>query len=548
MKYLTACLLGAALAGTIFAQPTITQIQNNYSYTLPGLPNYGIAQGSIFALFGKNLAPSNTGLQSPPLPKQLNNVSLSVTVNGVTTTPILYYVTTGQIGGILPSSTPVGTGTITVTVNGQTSDPAPITVVAGAFGLLTLNGGGSGSAAAFDGNNNNAYLGFTAAANPGDTIILWGSGLGPVTGDETQYQTQVNMTTPIEVDIGGKSAKVDYHGRSQFAGLDQINVEVPAGVSGCYVSVAVITNNIVSNFATIPVAASGRTCSDTNTGLSATALQQISNLTNFSLGSISIGKTTTPGITVSGFTVPGSTTDSGDASFAKYTLTQFDASGSFGGGYLASIGSCIVFTFSGSAPTPPTVNVTPLNAGPAINVNGPNGTKSMPYQDGFYSATLGGGSGATALPIFIPSTGGVFKFDNGSGGPDVGAFTAQITLAAPLVWSNMSNITTVTRSNGQLITWTGGDPDSYVEISGFSLNQDMSAGAGFVCQAPVAAQTFTIPSAVLLSLPVSASIGGISTGSLAVGNYTNPQTITVPNVDYAFITGYSTSSALVAYQ
>jgi len=128
--------------------PFIYQVQNNYSYLLPGVPNYGIAPGSLFAIQGMNLNGNQTPvLQSsapPGLPTTLNQTSLSVTVNGVTTTPALYYASSNAVAAVLPSTTPVGTGTITLTYNGQ-STQAPIQVVASAVGLDTLYGAGSGA-------------------------------------------------------------------------------------------------------------------------------------------------------------------------------------------------------------------------------------------------------------------------------------------------------------------------------------------------------------------------------------------------------------------
>jgi uncharacterized protein (TIGR03437 family) len=147
---------------------------NNYSYIPAAVPNYGIAQGSIFDIFGTGLASDTTDLQSTPLQTTLNGVTVSVTVNGVTTHPPLYFVSPTQIDAILPSSTPIGAGQITVT-NGQTGLPKPILVVQSAFGIVTS---GYLSAAAFD--VNWLPLDFTNAANPGDYITLWGSGLGPV--------------------------------------------------------------------------------------------------------------------------------------------------------------------------------------------------------------------------------------------------------------------------------------------------------------------------------------------------------------------------------
>ena len=99
----------AIVTSALFAQPRVDQVQNNYSYLLPGNPNYGIAEGSIFIIKGANLANGSTDLQNPPLQAALNGVSANVTVSGTTTKILLYYITPGQLGGILPSSTPVGT-------------------------------------------------------------------------------------------------------------------------------------------------------------------------------------------------------------------------------------------------------------------------------------------------------------------------------------------------------------------------------------------------------------------------------------------------------
>src|SRR5690242_19377713 len=176
------------------------------------MPNYGIAQGSIFDVFGVNLATATSDLQSVPLQKTLSGTSVQITISGVTTQALLYFVSPTQIAGVLPSATPAGTGQLSVTVNGQTGPAAAITVVHSAFGLISLNGVGNGPIAAMD--IRGQYLGLTNAANPGDVITLWGSGLGPVTGDESIAQLPVNMAGPAEVDIGGFAATVQYAGRS----------------------------------------------------------------------------------------------------------------------------------------------------------------------------------------------------------------------------------------------------------------------------------------------------------------------------------------------
>src|ERR1700733_11876600 len=64
-------------------EPTIISVVNNYSYIQAGFPNSGISPGSIFLIFGSNMADAgNVALEStlaPGLPKKLAGASLSVT-------------------------------------------------------------------------------------------------------------------------------------------------------------------------------------------------------------------------------------------------------------------------------------------------------------------------------------------------------------------------------------------------------------------------------------------------------------------------------------
>jgi uncharacterized protein (TIGR03437 family) len=534
MKSIHICILLAVFPAVDRAQtPTITALTNNYSNIVPGLPDYGIARGSIFVIYGSNLAPRVSGLQSVPLKSTLNGVSISVTVNGATTNPLILALSPNQIDAILPSAAQAGTGTITLTNNGATSAAAPIQVVESAFGILTLNQDGTGMASVFD--VNSQLLGVTSAANPGDAITLWGTGLGPVSGDESVAQSQTNLSLPIEVDIGGVAAKVLYQGRSQYPGLDQINVVVPAGVSGCAVSVAVVTGSNVSNFATIPVAASGRTCSDPMIGVSESQLQSILSKGTFSVGGISLVKASVTGpggVGEGGHPVPGptTTTEVGGASYSKVSVSpNFDFAAL---AQAVSLGSCTVYAATGSAVSIPTgIAPAPLNAGQMINVAGPTGTQSIALANGGYSARFPNG--------FLGA--GTYRFDNGAGGPDVGPFSTQLTVPAPLTWSNMTSIYTIDRSSGVTVNWTGGDPSTYVTVSGVSLGD--SAGGGqslygyFSCAVPVSAGSFTVPPAVLQALPPSAVVEGVSSSSLSVNNSTAPRPFSPsnPGLDYAFV-------------
>jgi hypothetical protein len=122
----------------------------------------------------------------------------------------------------------------------------------------------------------------------------------------------------------------------------------------------------------------------------------------------------------------------------------------------------------------------------------------------------------------------------GTGGttaPSVGAFTVQIVFPDPLLqWTNQAAAAIVTRSAGQLITWSGGAPGTIVSMTGFASSGSISGS--FTCYAPVAALQFTIPSYVLAALPASNS------GTLTVGNSTAQQSFSATGLTYGFAEGY----------
>jgi uncharacterized protein (TIGR03437 family) len=530
---IAAVFLGVlTFAGPVNAQLVGDQISNNYNSLQPGLPNYGIAQGSIFTLGGTDVLAESTASQGIPLQTSFAGVTITVTVGGVATQAIPYYVSPGQITAILPSKTPVGEGTITVASGEQTSS-VPIHVVQSAFGLLTL----ATVAVVQNSSQGGELLSQANAANPGESLALWGSGLGPVSGDETQYQIPSNLTNiPIEVDIGGVSATVTYHGRTIYPGLDQVNVIVPPGVSGCYVSVVVIAGGVPSNFATIPVASSGRICSDPQlTVVTPSQYQGLLGQDNVNVGAISLVK-----LTPSNPTTGTAASDSADAALQKFTGQQFTSAGFL---LQPSIGSCIVFNDAGPPQYFGLISAARLSAGPQINVNGPDGALALiPQEPGYYAEP-----GGTSPPI-IPLIGGAFTFSNGSGGPDVGPFTATLSagLTTPLVWTNSSTISAINRANGQLVTWTGGIPGSYVSIYGYSFaHEDSPAKNGsdvytsFTCSAPVSAGQFAVPSAVLESLLPSGTVLGqglppAGNGYLYVVNGTS-QAFSAPGLDLGLL-------------
>ncbi len=487
--------------------PFIAQIQNNYSFLLSGAPNYGIAPGSLFVVEGQNLNGNQTPvLQSsaaPGLPATLNQTSLSVTVNGVTTTPALYYASNAAVAAVLPSGTPVGMGTLTATYNGN-STMAPIQVVPSAIGLDTLYGSGAGAGVVTDSNFN--VLDLTNSALPGKAIILWGSGLGADTSndDRTYPQLANNLTNiPIEVFIGGISANVLYRGRSPYPGLDQINVVVPANVTpGCFVSVVAQTGSIVSNSVTLPVNPKGGACSDPALGLSGAQLQSLANKAGTPVNTLAV--------VVSQYTSSNGTEDD-----QALVLSTSMTSAEFGAGnFYASQGSCSVFQPGTRFPFQ-----SPLDTG-AIQLNGPAGIVDLPSQGGGYNESPLPSGSLTRFP-------GTYTF-TGSGGKDVGRFQVAINVQTPFTLTDQVALTSIIRSQGATVTWSGGFANGDVMVNGVGISPNGSIN--FYCHAPSSAGQLTIPPSTLLALPPAG-------GKLIVINSTPPQSVTASGVDLGLATG-----------
>jgi uncharacterized protein (TIGR03437 family) len=555
---LTVCGLSQLTAQT---KPTIKSngVINAASYAGPGMPNYSIAGGSIFNVFGSGLGPA-TLVQSSgfPVPTTLGGTSMSVTVGTVTVKPLILYTVDSQIAAVMPSSLPPGQASLTVTYNGQTSSPALFSIASRGFGIFTINSAGTGPAIVTNAskrvNGLDTLVTNTTAMNPGNTGIIWGTGIGPVSGDESAGPLPGDMpSVALEVWVGFKPAALTYRGRSGCcAGLDQIGFVIPDGVSGCNVPLSVKIGTIISNFPSIAIAPTGNVCTDP-TGLSAADQARLS-----ATGSVSIGSIT---LTRSNITLPlppplptvNNTSDIGGGIFEKFSYAQYSV---FQNPTNFSVaGACTVFDYTGATPTyiDPQLPAV-LDAGDVLTVTGPNGVKTLikGSTTGIqYSKTLGnitvGLPGGT--PLFLDK--GLYTV-TGAGGPGVGAFSATITLPDPLVWTNQAATDTVTRSAGQLVTWTGGDPSGTVLIQGFSTLTGANNGREFLCSVPASLGTFTVPSQVLLALPntVGTNTGTSAssiTGALGVG-FQKSNTFTAPGLDQGAIVGLGLNLRTVIYK
>ncbi len=517
--------------------PTIDTVQNNFGLIRPGYPNYGIAPSALFYVQGAALSNSTTDLLSsaaPGLQTTVNGVTVSVTSGGTTLKCPLYYLSPTQVDAVLPGTTPLGNATITVTNNnGGTSAAFPIVVVQSGFGILSYNGS---LAAAYDANN--TILTSTNAANPNQVIALWGSGVGYDSADDDRLypQKQNNLTSiPMKAYVGGVEAVIAYRGRSQYPGVDQVVLTIPGSVpTGCYVSLAIVSGNMVSNSVTVPIAASGRTCSDSNSALTPDIIQGLSGKTTIREGFLGVAQSTS---------ITATATRTDNIVFGSFqNVTGFTSSA---GANQVSMGSCLVIPPSATSSTSSSGTITGLDAGSAISVAGPAGSLTLSQLSlpgvslaGFYTTPDG-----TVPDSFIPSSGGTFTFDNGAGGKDVQHFNTTLALPPAFTWSNASQIASISRAQGVNVTWTGGAAGSYVDITGSSTGtiNGKSVTVSFVCLAPVSAGQFSVPVPVLLALPAGS-------GSMSVGDYTNLKLFTAPGIDLGILAGYNdTDKSPIAY-
>ncbi len=272
LRFAFIALVSSAAA---FAQPSIGGIVNAGSYSSAALDSSGkpignnlIAQGAIFIIFGQNLGPA-TLQGSGPLPlvtslPDANGTSVSISSGGQSISAFMVYTSAGQVAAILPSDTPAGAATVTVTYNGQTSAAANINVVQSGLGVFTANSEGNGPAVAqlYHGGKAATLIGLTNSAQAGDTLVLYGTGLGAISGPDNEPPGNVSVGTNVTVNIAGTTITPTYAGRSpNFPGLDQINFKLPANIStGCYVPAEITATGQPSNLFYLSIGSGSTTC------------------------------------------------------------------------------------------------------------------------------------------------------------------------------------------------------------------------------------------------------------------------------------------------
>lgn len=552
------------------------------SYT----PN--VAQGSIFVVKGSNLCPDGVvQANGYPLSTTLNGVSITLSPNngGTSVAPYMIYTYSrggvSQLAALLPSTTPAGSYNATVTANGVTSPTVPVTVVGRKFELFSADSSGTGAAAlqtvdaagAYHYNRLTTAQAASAPAHPGDFVIAYGTGLGPIQATDQMPPGILDMRdqTDIHLLVNGEAIAPLYAGRSpDYPGLDQINFQLPPDVpTGCTATVQVSVGGRLSHETTMAIAPAGGTvCSPSP--VSRDILTRLDLGGNLTVGDFWLAQLAS---TSSQPAVAGSATVDEAAVGSFVTYSGFQLAGA--AVLLNPAGSCQVSHVVGNAAQlafgPMGGN---LDAG-TLTLNGP-GVTNLPFavdpRSGTYFLSLGGTTPQSPdihLPLGVASfdaspeiTAGSYQL-TGNGGADIGKFSAALTVGQRLTISGGLPMS-VDRSRDLVLSWSGGSAGDVVTVTGISgtiiggtAGAPIYDAGRLTCSAVINAGSITIPSSLLSRLPPTPAAARDGIGYLAVASGAAPAattgTFTAPltaggNVDYGFFLGRLGVFATTSFQ
>lgn len=210
-----------------------------------------LAPNSIASAFGIHLANETAGAPGPGLPTELRGTNVAVRDStGTTRNAPLFFVSPDQVNFLVPPETANGSATYTVTVAGSksVSGPAEITSVAPSFFsvgnsiaagyAIQVGPGNVQTTAVIVSQPGGVYTPLPIDNSSGDVyLILFGTGF------------DASSTADVSVKIQGIEAPVAYAGpQGSFAGLDQVNILLPAALSHSgLVSVVPAINGTAAN-------------------------------------------------------------------------------------------------------------------------------------------------------------------------------------------------------------------------------------------------------------------------------------------------------------
>jgi len=520
---------------TIFAnvfESTLGTVPNPFVYVLPG---YIPSSANI-------VSPRMLAVLSYPAPELISNfgpspVALPVSAtlflrpvgSSTATQLIVTNAVVGSITFVVPSGFPVGGAELFYQIGNQPTQWTNVNVVQSSFEFFRISAGGPAIAQTTAANGSVSNVGLTTPAQPGQTLLLTGSGLG--------YGSTVSAT------IGGVSVPVIYAGAHPTqAGRDEILLRIPQGVpDGCYVPLA-LTYNQTTVTTTISKTFDGFPCPhpwqlsvndmktlDSGGSLAGDAINlstQLSAVTstvasrnesaNMSLSQINAGGiaayfTPAPATSAQNCTAPASAV--GTAAFLNGI-------------------------FSVLLPAPPDIGASVTLQGPTIAITLAGGSGH-----GYYSQNLPPPTDGSLNNVPAAIAGGKWTWQS-SGGKDLPASSFSFTLPAPIQLNGGAPLS-LRRDQDQTITWNGAAFDA-----GATVHINLSGTPTLIsCTAPAGTGAVTIPASLLSGYPAN-TIGTITASLNESGSFLPHAEFQLQNGNtlLMFVSFSSNDSRPVAFQ
>ncbi|MBI1358078.1 MAG: hypothetical protein GC160_27405 [Acidobacteria bacterium] len=492
-----------------------------------------LAPGGIFVVKGAYLGPNELVTADAPYPTELagSQLELRSDVSGEVFSVPLLHAWMFQLGGIVPLDFPPGPGQVTAIYQGRRSEPEAVMVAESAGAVFSLSQQGSGRAVAqnWESPESTPLNQFTRPARPGQTIILWATGLNNADG-----------ARKVRVALTGRSGQPSvsrWFDTTGFAfleltpfyagpapglpGVDQVNVTLPTeGLpEGCFVDVSLSVDNAGLGSTTIAIASGDGPCVHP-WGLSESQLRNLDEGGQVRVASLSLVDTEFPSAS-SGGAEPRVlalaqtelvTADAAGGSYSSITpvfpnniipASRYVACG----GFFAAIGGIIGGPYEPLPQPPPPDQPSRefADAGSALELLGPDGQRlSMPLQaeGGPYAPAQTYGSEDALEPgAFTPGPWTLLA----PGGEDIEAFEGTIQVPPIPVVTPPERIR---RGEDLQVSWDGqGFAEDVLVRVAVMVNGpapgELPRPEGTFCYAAGSAGQVTIPKEVLAQLPAS---------------------------------------------
>jgi uncharacterized protein (TIGR03437 family) len=222
---LIACCIFLALALSVQA---LRRVQGQTTVTTVSAASYmtTLSPNGIASAYGTKLATQTLAAAGLPLPTSLGGTT--VRVNGQLSP--LFFVSPNQINFLIPDNTPIGSQSVTITSSDGTVSTGTVQLSNTAPAIFTANASGSGIPAG---------LLLRLKINGAQVFEPIGPPIEFQLNDDRLflilYLCGVRHAAPnsVRVIIGGAEITPSYFGEAPgFAGLDQINLELPRSLSG----------------------------------------------------------------------------------------------------------------------------------------------------------------------------------------------------------------------------------------------------------------------------------------------------------------------------